>query len=568
MPSRGWDGRRIFRLIWPLLDLAFVVFVAMVAPAWLMAILPFGFTRYIMANVVFAIQIIFGVVLLVGTIGTLSLGAVFLFARHKGRRRPIVARGLLLCGTCLIGVVLAEGVALVVGAPPRSLPAPPARDPALPTTFDENDNSDVTLVVLGESSAAGVPYQKRLSVGKIVAWKLGEVIPTRRFDALVLAQPGDILEGQYYQLSRLRRRPDVLIVYCGHNEFYARVDWSRRVVHYPGQTPNFLERADRLGRRLSALYALIQRANDKYRIELPPSPRFIPRLIDVPSFTPAEFAASLADFRRRLDAIVSFSERVGALPILVIPPGNDAGFEPIRSYLAATTSFAEREAFARDFLAANALPSSERNQAISAYRNLLVRQPGFAEAHYRLGRLLEETGAWDEAYEQYVAARDCDGMPVRCLSVFQQVYRDVAAKHKCILVDSQELFHAIGPHGLLNNYLFNDFVHPALPGHIALATAILDKLRERKALGWQSQAPTPKIDPASCANHFGLGPADWEYVCENCKGFYGTAANLRYDPRQSREKEHIYEQAMQRIAAGEPPESLGLPDVGIPKATQ
>ena len=568
MPSRGWDGRRIFRLIWPLLDLAFVVFVAMVAPAWLMAILRFGFTRYLMANVVFAIQIIFGVVLLVGTIGTLSLGAVFLFARHKGRRRPIVARGLLLCGTCLIGVVLAEGVALVVGAPPRSLPAPPARDPALPTTFDENDNSDVTLVVLGESSAAGVPYQKRLSVGEIVAWKLGEVIPTRRFDALVLAQPGDTLEGQYYQLSRLRRRPDVLIVYCGHNEFYARVDWSRRVVHYTGQAPNFLEGADRLGRRLSVLYALIQRVNDKYRIELPPSPRFIPRLIDVPSFTPAEFAASLADFRRRLDAIVSFSERVGALPILVIPPGNDAGFEPIRSYLAATTSFAEREAFARDFLAANALPSSERNQAISAYRNLLVRQPGFAEAHYRLGRLLEETGAWDEAYEHYVAARDCDGMPVRCLSVFQQVYRDVAAKHKCILVDSQELFHAIGPHGLLNNYLFHDFVHPALPGHIALATAILDKLRERKALGWQSQAPAPKIDPASCANHFGLGPEDWEYVCENCKGFYGIAANLRYDPRQSREKAHVYEQAMQRIAAGEPPESLGLPDVGIPKATQ
>jgi Flp pilus assembly protein TadB len=55
MPSRGWDGRRIFRLIWALLALAFVVFVAMVAPAWLMAILPFGFTRYIMANVAFAI---------------------------------------------------------------------------------------------------------------------------------------------------------------------------------------------------------------------------------------------------------------------------------------------------------------------------------------------------------------------------------------------------------------------------------------------------------------------------------------------------------------------------------
>ncbi len=240
---------------------------------------------------------------------------------------------------------MAEVIAKVWNAPPRSVPVPPARDPALPTTFDENDNGEVTLVVLGESSAAGVPYEKRLSVGTIVAWQLGEVLPTRRFRAIVLAKPGDILEVQYYQLSRLRRRPDVVIVYCGHNEFYARVDWSRRVAHYPDQPPNFLERADLFGRRLSALYALIQRANDKYRIERPPSARFIPRLIDVPSFTPAEFAASLAAFRLRLDEIVCFCERVGALPVLVIPPGNDAGFEPIRSYLHATTSTAERETF-------------------------------------------------------------------------------------------------------------------------------------------------------------------------------------------------------------------------------
>ena len=286
----------------------------------------------------------------------------------------------------------------------------------------------------------------------------------------------------------------------------------------------------------------------------------------MPSFTPAEFAASLAAFRRRLDEIVGFCERVGALPVLVVPPGNDAGFEPIRSYLHATTSTAERETFARDFLAANALVSSEPHRAISLYRALLARQPGFAEAHYRLARLLEETGAWDEAYEHYVAARDCDGMPVRCLSVFQQVYRDIAAKHKCILVDSQALFHAIGPHGLLDEHLFNDFVHPALSGHVALAQAILDKLRERKALGWTSETPTPKLDPALCATHFGLSSADWEYVCEHGKGFFGVAADLRYDPRQSRAKAELYKQAIQRIAAGEPPESIGLPGIGIHKA--
>ena len=100
----------------------------------------------------------------------------------------------------------------------------------------------------------------------------------------------------------------------------------------------------------------------------------------------------------------------------------------------------------------------------------------------------------------------------------------------------------------------------------AVAKAILDKLRERKALGWPSDTPTPKLDAALCATHFGLSSADWEYVCKNSKEFYGVAAYLRYDPRQSRAKEELYDQAMQRIAAGEPPESLGLPDVGIHKA--
>ena len=366
MPSRWWDGRRIFRLIRLALVVALAATAVMVIPVWIRTLLPFQFMRRLAEGILLGIEILFGVALVAGTIGTVWLGALVVWTRRRQRHSPIAAYGLLFCAACLIGLGMAEEIAKVWNAPPRSVPSPPARDPALPTTFDESDNGEVSLVVLGESSAAGVSYQKRLSVGTIVAWQLGEVIPTRRFRAIVLAQPGDTLEGQYHALSKLRRRPDVVIVYCGHNEFYARVDWSRRVAHYPDQPPNLLERADLLGRRLSALYALLQRAADKYRIEQPPSARFIPRLIDVPSFTPAEFAASLAAFRRRLDEIVCFCERVGALPVLVIPSGNDAGFEPIRSHLDATTPKAERETFARDFLGAkhsNRLSRSARSRS-------------------------------------------------------------------------------------------------------------------------------------------------------------------------------------------------------------
>jgi hypothetical protein len=45
--------------------------------------------------------------------------------------------------------------------------------------------------------------------------------------------------------------------------------------------------------------------------------------------------------------------------------------------------------------------------------------------------------------------------------------------------------------------------------------------------------------------------------------FYNATAPLRYDPSQRLAKQRAFEEAAQRIAGGEPPESVGLPNVGI-----
>ena len=55
--------------------------------------------------------------------------------------------------------------------------------------------------------------------------------------------------------------------------------------------------------------------------------------VDVPVYTSAEYERLLDDFRRRLEAIVAYAERIGALPVLIVPPANDADFEPSRSFL-------------------------------------------------------------------------------------------------------------------------------------------------------------------------------------------------------------------------------------------
>ena len=223
----------------------------------------------------------------------------------------------------------------------------------------------------------------------------------------------------------------------------------------------------------------------------------------MPNYTAAEYHLLLTDFRRRLDELVSYAEQVGALPVLILPPANDAGFEPNRSFLPPMTPRSERDAFARDLPAVRQLetvnpaaamrPFSRADRSPALFRgNTLPVSPGSSN----------NPAQWDEAYREYVAARDLDGMPMRCLSPFQDAYREVAARHGCILIDGQSYFHAIGRHGLLDDELFQDAMHPSLRGQIALAQAILVALRARQAFGWPKIRGCPARRPGRMCRAF------------------------------------------------------------------
>jgi lysophospholipase L1-like esterase len=483
---------------------------------------------------------------------------------RNGSRSTLAARGLLLCA----GFVIAMGAAELIVAVRHAWSVRDARSamayPALPERFPEQaGDSGLTLAVLGESSAYGIPFQDWLSVGKIVAWQLGLAIPGRQFREELLAVPGWTLESQYAKLASLSRRPDAIIVYCGHNEFTARIPWSRKVPHYLDDQASILWGADKLAARISPVCKLLNETADRNRVGLTP-PRYLrPPLIDTPAYTPGEFAARLADFRRRLEAIASYSRRIGAIAVFVVPPSNDARFEPNRSFLAARTTLAEREAFAREFAAARSTENTSPERAIEVYRSLLASQPGFAETHFRLGCLLESAGKWDEAYEHFVRARDFDGWPMRTLTSFQDAYLEVAAQYDCVIADGQALFHASGPHGLLDDHLFADAMHPSLKGQIVLAQGILDALHKRRCFGWPSGTESQRIDIAACADHFGLQAKDWASIATRIYMFHRGTASLRHDQAQRLANMLTYEAAMKRLEAGEAPESVGLPNLGI-----
>lgn len=515
---------------------------------------------------------------LIGSIG-LILGVLamrrFSGAGSPGRRRREV-RMLALGFAMLLGVLALDGGAAAWSAWQRRMPRlpelaglpegvgplavesipAPAGDPTPPAP------GTLTIVVAGESSARGEPYYPWLSVGQIAAWKLESVFPGRPIRVDIRAKGGATIKMMHEGLAALGYRPDALIVYVGHNEFATRFPWMREPGgYYEDDMPALYSPAALTSLlRLSPLCRLALETWDRQRVGLRPPHIPTRTLVDQPLYTTGEYAAILADFGRRLEEIAAYCERIGTLPIFIIPGSNDGGYDPSRSVLAPGTPRVVREACARDAARARKLEESDPAGAVRLYRDLVSRHPEFAETHYRLARLLAGRGEWDEARRHYLEARERDGMPLRCPEDFRRAYREVAARHPSVLlVDGPQVLERAGAHGILDDRLFHDAQHPNLRGYAALAQDLLDQLRARRALGWPDGVEPSPIEIDACARHFGMDAERWAEVCRREAGFYDVTAYIRHDPRFRLARAAEYRRAREAIRAGRKPDEAGIP---------
>jgi len=448
--------------------------------------------------------------------------------------------------------------------------------PSLPSQFPTEEHSPnaearrLRILVIGESSGRGEPYHPWLSVGQIVAWRLEQVFPGRPIQVDTWAVGGATLEMMHNLLAGLTYRPDALIVYVGHNEFQGRFAWALNVDYYVDEdrgpllpVPDVLVMKSLL--RFSPLCQLVMETRERQRLDMMPPRELVHELVDRPVCTAAEASAIYADFRRRLDAIADYCETMRALPILIIPPSNDGGYDPSRSVLAAETPRSERIAFARAVTRARALEGKDRAQAVRLDRELVERHPEFAETHYRLARLLEQTGCWEEARQHYVASRERDAMPLRCSEPLRQVYREVAARHPVVLlVDGPRVLEAKSAHGIVDYNFFHDAQHPNLQGYSALAEDVINQLGARRVFGWPAATPVPVVDVEACLRHFGIDAARWREICRREARFFDFSANIRYDPKFRKERAAAYLQAAAALREGQDSAEAGIPGWVLP----
>ncbi len=548
--TRRYGVSRPFRVLSLALVGTSVISAVLVIPGWIPT-LPRPIRRALTEALLQTVLVVYSVLILVAVFGTVILGWLLARSFRLRKVRPRIARLFLACLSCLLALFLLE-----LGAAARR--GWMHRFPALPTRFAVSPPDEYRIVVLGGSSASGEPFWPWLSVGQIVAWQLSEAIADRRFECEMLAFPGDSLEMQHHRLADLKRRPDAVIIYAGHNEFVARFE-EEREGWLDEQAGTGLARLAHRATLSSSFCSLAHEIISKNRLDRPPPLALRHEIIDPPLCSHVESAAILDDFSRRLEALVAYCDQIGALPILIVPPANEAGYEPGRSTISPSAPADERRRLVDELRAARALESSNSKASTVKYQAILERHPEFAEAHFRLARLLERQSRIEEAGVHYLAALDNDGLPLRCQAPFRAAIEQVAKRHaRCILIDGRRELIAVSPDGLLGDQVIHDTHHPTLRGYVALAAAVLREL-ERSDTFRHAKAFHLAIDPGGCAAHFGMTADRWVDVCNRISEHYKRVAGYRYDPTERLEKARRYAEAARRICNGQPIGDLDLP---------
>ena len=338
---------------------------------------------------------------------------------------------------------------------------------------EEKERNAYRIFVLGSSAAMGDP-EPSFSIARTLDVLLREAYPQVRFEvvnAAITAVNSHVVRGIAEDCAELA--PDLFFVYEGNNEvigpfgpgtvFTSSLRSERWI-----RLSTYL-RSLRVGQLLGSLRPATHNLKDWGGMEM-----FLRH--EIPLSDP-RLADTRALFQANLRAIVRAGERAGARVVLGTVLTNQKDFSPFRSLH--TASLSPDDAARAEALLQQASGASDPGSAENALREAIRIDPGYAELHYRLGRVLLARGQNAEARNSFRAALDLDALRFRTDSGLNEVIRRVAAEMPAARgLDLEQLAEKEAPGGVLGDEFLYEHVHLSFRGTYLVARELFHVVAE------------------------------------------------------------------------------------------
>jgi len=347
------------------------------------------------------------------------------------------------------------------------------------------------IFCVGGSTTYGRPYNDTTS---FAGWlrELLPVVDTRRRWEVINA--GGISYASYRVVRLMkelaRYKPDLFIVYSGHNEFLEERSYGAL-----RSTPSVVKSIAALLARTriwSAMSLLLNRvgvtsvAEQERQVVLPGEVdtllrRFGPDIYERDDTLRDQV---LLHYQSSLERMVDIAKSAEADIIFIVPASNQKDSSPFKSQH--TDGISQSDRVHVENLLTRALEQMREarwSEAAEILNKAIEIDPRFAELHYRSGKALFALGRYEEAKAAFTRARDEDICPLRALSSMRDKIVEVTRATGSPTIDfisllEQRLLAEKG-HNILGEEYFLDHVHPTIEANRMLALKLVEVLMER-----------------------------------------------------------------------------------------
>jgi len=343
---------------------------------------------------------------------------------------------------------------------------------------------------MGGSTTYGHPYNDTTSFCGWMRALLPDADPSRQWQVI---NAGGISYASYrvalLMEELIRYRPDLFIIYSGHNEFLEKRTYGRII-----ETPPAIRAVGAVVGRTriySALKKIVDRLSGQHLRkagEGNPLPGEVETILEKneaigtePYHRDDEFQKQVLDhYHYNLTRMIDIAASVGARVILVTPASNLRHCSPFKSEHRNGLSEADLRDWQSLFdRARKANAAGKWDEGLEAVDRAARIDDRYAHIHYLRGQVLWELKRYDAAKASFLRARDEDVCPLRALTRTQDFVTKVAADRGVPLVDFVALAERQSEHGTPGEDQFLDHLHPTIEGNRLLALALIQTMSDQ-----------------------------------------------------------------------------------------
>ncbi len=367
----------------------------------------------------------------------------------------------------------------------------------LPTTIEDVFDStkaenSYRVFILGESSAAGYPYMPLGSFSRYIRKRLELAYPDRKIEVVNLGMTAVCsYTVRDFMPEVIKQKPDVVIIYTGHNEYYGALGVG---------SMESLGKSRTLVNLYLALkeYKTIQLLKD-----------FLQWAVKSISGEPEKSTGTLMSRMAKEQSIElnsdSFNEGIDQFDGNmrdIIEMCKDSNTPLILGTL--TFNLKDQRPFVS--VKSSALPT--------------------ASSIYEEANKKYTAGDFKSALKLYREAKELDALRFRAPEKLNSLIRGYHKEFGVAVVDIDSLFNAKSPNGIVGNNLMTDHLHPTLEGFHLMGDAFFSKMNEMQLLpksnpviAYEAQDfktreafPFSSLDSTMAVYRIALLKNDWPYI--------------------------------------------------------